>query len=306
MWNKVATFKESLLEKYSSEFSTVMAPFTARVHNTVCVYWTSVDVDGRGSIFSAELCDHNGLVTHVPESTQIVLSGSNRLFDSDGVIGLQVVKDEKSAALLYTGFSRSKDSTYVMSTGAVKIDQDGQTFSERTQLLPPSPGENHFRASSNIFKVGEQWLMVYAAGNHFINVHGKVKPTYDLRFLWSSDLFRWGNEGTLLLPTDDQFYAHGRPQIVEFSDRTITLNLSSRRTDIDQYQPRRLKIRLSADLQSAVDAKEVIGYFPTSTQQIGSYPFEYKDGDDKYLLIGGRDFGRDGFNVFQHKVARVQ
>jgi len=182
------------------------------------VYVAFLDRDKVGRIGFVDL-DARDPRNVLAVSKQPVLStGKAGAFDESGVSPMCLVKSQNRIFLYYTGWQLGKLVRYYLFTGLAVSEDGGESFQRYSQvpILDRSDGELFIRTAPHVLFDGDRWKMWYIAGEQWIETKGKQLPSYNMRYLDSTDLAVWGKRGSVVLDlaSADEF-GFGRPFIVK-------------------------------------------------------------------------------------------
>ncbi|HEX8161028.1 MAG TPA: hypothetical protein VF538_04105 [Pyrinomonadaceae bacterium] len=143
--------------------------------------------------------------------------GQPGAFDDNGVQPSCVVRDGDRLWLYYTGWQLGVKVRYYMFDGLAASDDGGESFTRqrRVPVLDRSDEELFVRTIPHVLRDGARWRMWYIAGDRWIEAGGKQLPTYNMRYMESGDLARWGERGEVCMDTEgEDEFGFGRPFVV--------------------------------------------------------------------------------------------
>jgi predicted GH43/DUF377 family glycosyl hydrolase len=181
------------------------------------VYVAFLDRDHVGRIGFVDL-DARDPRRVMEVSQQPVLDiGQAGTFDESGVTPMCIVRFQNKIFLYYTGWQLGKQVRYYLYTGLAVSDDGGASFRRLSEapILDRSDGELFIRTAPHVLFDGDRWKLWYIAGEQWIETNDKQVPSYNLRYLDSTDLAVWGKRGTVVmdLAGADEF-GFGRPFVV--------------------------------------------------------------------------------------------
>jgi hypothetical protein len=147
--------------------------------------------------------------------------GVDGAFDDNGVNPIAVVKDGARIHLFYNGWQIPTKIRYTFFLGLAISDDGGESFVRASQVpvLDRCDGELFFRTAACILSDEEKWRMWYIGGGEWVDVNGKARPKYNLRYLESDQLTHWEGSGRVLLDVyGDDEHGLGRPVIIREGD----------------------------------------------------------------------------------------
>jgi hypothetical protein len=219
-------------------------------------------------------------------------------FDENGVNPLSLVDRDGVLYLYYLGWQRGVSVRYYLFTGLAVSRDGGSTFQRVSEapVLDRSNGELFIRSGTFVTCEDGLWKLWYAAGNRWIDVQGKQTPTYDLRYLESSDPARWGPVGAVCLePAAPDEYGFGRPFVRRTADG-YQMWLSVR----TQSKGYRLGFAESADGRAWKRRGEIAGLDVSPEgwdSEMVCFPALIDVGGTTYLFYNGNGYGQTGFGV---------
>jgi len=184
---------------------------------TIRVYVAFWDNQNIGRLGFVDVDSENPLKVKKISSKPVFDIGEPGTFDDNGVTPMTLLQIGNDFYLYYTGWQLGNRVRYFMLTGCAKSDNNGTTFTrvKKTPILERSDEELFFRAASHVKYHQERYKMWYIGGNSWIEVNGKIVPTYNMRYLESKDGINWGSEGRVCLNlSSPNEYGFGRPYVI--------------------------------------------------------------------------------------------
>ena len=208
-WNKLGRVYTAAGERpWASSHAFVPTPLLLP-DGRIRVYAAFLDKDKVGRVGYVEVDGRNPRdVRHVsPEPVLDV--GAPGTFDDSGVTPLSVVEHQGRHYLYYVGWQLGVRARYYLFLGLAVSSDGGLSFTRSSQapVLDRSDEGLFVRGSAHVCVEGPRWRMWYVAGSEWRDVRGKSVPTYDMRYLESSDGLHWGKTGRrcLALASSDEF-----------------------------------------------------------------------------------------------------
>jgi hypothetical protein len=225
--------------------------------------------------------------------------GESGTFDESGVTPSSVVVAGNNSYMLYFGWQLGVNVRYYLFTGlAINQNNDLNHFIRvsRAPILDRTNGELFVRSGpfcmfhDNIFKI---W---YVAGDTWINVNGKIVPTYNLRYLTSPDLKKWSEKGEICLSlSSEDEYGFGRPFVlIEEGKYKLWYSIRTR------SQGYRLGYAESEDGVNWIRKNDQIGIDVSETgwdSEMICYSAIIDAGEKRYMFYNGNNYGETGFGV---------
>lgn len=181
------------------------------------VYVALLDHEHIGRIGFVDVEARNPLnILRVSETPALDI-GVAGTFDERGVTPLSVVCHQDKIFLYYNGWQLGHGVRYYLFAGLAVSHDGGETFQRWSQapILDRSDGELFVRSAVHVMRDDDRWKMWYIAGDKWIDSNGKQLPSYNMRYLESSDLTTWARNGRVVLDlaNADEF-GFGRPYIL--------------------------------------------------------------------------------------------
>jgi hypothetical protein len=147
--------------------------------------------------------------------------GEPGAFDDNGVAPTAIVPVGDELYLYYVGYQLGTRVPYFQLEGLAVSTDGGETFQRRSRVpvLERSDAELHHRSSAFVSANGDGFRIWYVAGDEWIDVEGKLRPRYNLRYSESPDGVSWPDQGRVCLDfADDDEHALARPWVVAGED----------------------------------------------------------------------------------------
>jgi predicted GH43/DUF377 family glycosyl hydrolase len=232
-------------------------------------------------------------------SEQPVLGvGRAGAFDESGVTPMCIVKSAGRIFLYYTGWQLGKQVRYYLFTGLAVSDDGGASFQRHSEapVLDRSDGELFIRTAPHVLSAGGRWQMWYIAGEQWIETGGKQLPSYNLRYLESTDPAVWGKRGRVLMEPDGaEEFGFGRPFVVHEDNRfrmwySVRLLGKGYRLgyaeSADGLNWERKDEQVGIDVSASGWDSEMICFSGIQKTKFGTY-----------LFYNGNNYGETGFGV---------
>jgi predicted GH43/DUF377 family glycosyl hydrolase len=186
------------------------------------VYVAFLDRERVGRIGFVDVEAANPLNVLNVSADPVLDIGAPGEFDDNGVTPLSLCTDGDSLRLYYAGWQLGVRVRYFLFLGLAVSSDGGMTFERhsRVPVLERSDAEPLMRTGAHVHDTGGRWRMWYAGGDEWVEDHGKIVPSYPLRYLESGDGLSWGPSGSICLaPNRDQEIGFARPFVVEDGGR---------------------------------------------------------------------------------------
>jgi hypothetical protein len=262
------------------------------------VYVAFLDRERVGRIGFVDLDAGDPLRVRQVSRRPVLDAGARGAFDEHGVNPVCVRQCEGRIYLYYYGWQLGTTVRYCLFTGLAVSDDGGSTFHRHTQapILDRSEGERFVRSAANVLFDDGKWKMWYVSGDRWIDINGKQLPTYDIRYLESSDKAVWGKQGTvcLQLANEDEF-GLGRPFVMR--DHDVFKMWYSIRTISNGY---RLGYAESSDGMSWQRKDDEVGIDVSTSgwdSEMICYSCIQQTKYGTYMFYNGNNYGETGFGV---------
>jgi len=224
--------------------------------------------------------------------------GEPGTFDDHGVTPVWLLRNHRKIYLFYVGWQLSLCGRYTLLLGRVVSEDGGETFKRcsRVPLLERSDAELYIRSAASLLVENATWKLWYVAGDRWIKKRKKEVPTYNIRYLESTDGVAWGTRGRVCIETvgPDEF-GFGRPFVIK--DDGLYKMWYSIRTMTKDY---RLGYAESKDGISWTRLDEEVGIDVSKTgwdSEMVCFPCIQRTLYGTYLFYNGNNYGKTGFGV---------
>jgi predicted GH43/DUF377 family glycosyl hydrolase len=232
-------------------------------------------------------------------SAQPVLdTGRPGTFDDSGVLPSFILDHKGKLYLYYVGWQKGVQVRYHILGGLAVSEDGGEHFSRYSEvpILDRGDGELFVRSSPFVLHDDDKWKMWYIAGDQWIDFKGKQVPTYNLRYLESSDPFNWGKQGTVCLDLgESDEFGFTRPFVIK-EDGLFKMWYSIRSFS-KEY---RLGYAESQDGLQWVRKDNEVGISPSVTSwdsEMMLCPCIQETRFGTYMFYNGNNYGETGFGV---------
>ena len=184
------------------------------------VYFGARDQAGISRIRFVDLnAYHPKEILRVAESPALDI-GEPGAFDDNGVILGDIQSINGLLYMFYIGFQLVNQVKFLAFTGLAQSIDQGTSFKRvcRTPILDRSDEGLYIRAIHTALFENGIWKIWYAAGNAWVKMNNKFYPSYEIKYLESSDLFCLPKTGTMCIQNQNFEYRIGRPRVYKKSD----------------------------------------------------------------------------------------
>jgi hypothetical protein len=160
---------------------------------TIRIFASFRDREGIGRVGFVDVSSDDPFKIIRTSETPCLDIGKPGTFDDNGVTPISVVSDNGKLYLYYAGWQLSDKVRYFLFSGLAVSDDYGLSFKRVSEapILDRIDGELMLRSAPMVIKNQKGWHMIYASGSDYINVKGKLVPTYSLRYIKSADGIKW-------------------------------------------------------------------------------------------------------------------
>lgn len=302
--NKIDDFFICIPPKRVSTWSShMMAPVIykhAFLGTTLDIFFGGWNRDGISAIYSAKL----NYSTREMDNVNLVLErGLPGTFDENGVFPGAAVRHSEEDFLTYTGFQLGQKIPHYNFAGIAKISPNNDL--ERLQQYPilDRADEGLFVRSglTYISDNNDQPISVYAAGSSFEQIHGKLRPNYEI-YTQSKDPMSLGSIGRKIIAVNNNEHGIGRPYLAKYEN--LLLLFYTRRMRDFKYK---MGIAFSDDNGSNFircdelldeSAKIRVGL----NDEMQYFPAPFVSDDSLFIAYNGNNFGKDGIGVLRFQL----
>lgn len=230
--------------------------------------------------------------------TPVLDIGRPGTFDDNGVQPSCVIAHQDKLLLYYTGWQLGVKVRYFMFDGLAISEDGGETFSRYSQapVLDRSDHELFVRSIPHVLLDGDVWKMWYIAGDKWIEANGKQRPSYNMRYLESRDVFNWDKHGTVCMnPADDDEFGFGRPFVMK-EGGTFKMWYSIR----SKARGYRLGYAESPDGKAWIRKDDEVGIDVSESgwdSEMICFSSIQKTRSGTYMFYNGNNYGKTGFGV---------
>ena len=301
-WHKLGrVFQISRLSSWAQ--SGTLAPSAIDLGDgRIRVYFATRDAESVGRVGYADVSSADPRRTLEVADHPCLDIGRPGMFDDNGVTPLCVIRKEEELWMYYYGWQLSARIRYFLFTG-LAISKDGGESFRRVQEVPildRIQGQAILRSGGVVVRNEEGWRMWFMGGDRTTDVAGKTLPTYEMRYIQSSDGVRWPGPGDICLrpETPDEF-GFGRPAVVRDGG-----------TWRMWYSVRTRSVGYRIGYAESLDAKnwkrlDTISGLGCGPEEWDSRSVEYASIVDtesrRFMFYNGNDYGDSGIGVAEYR-----
>jgi predicted GH43/DUF377 family glycosyl hydrolase len=284
--------------QWAQSHATCPTPYL-REDGKLRIYFASRDKENVGRIGYVDTDPNNPKRILAVSETPALDIGVPGTFDDNGVVATALIKvGDGQLFLYYAGFEICHHIRYRMLTGLAVSSDRGESFRRisRVPILERSDTELHFRSGPSCLAEPGVVRAWYAGGMNWVELNGKTMPSYDVRYVESSDGIHWPAEGAVHIAiTEPDEHGFGRPCVIPKAGGGYRMFYSVRRRSFAAY---RLGYAESKDgfTWRRMDDKLHLDVTPGSFDSDAiMYAAPIQVGNRLYVYYNGNEFGRDGF-----------
>ena len=217
-------------------------------------------------------------------------------FDENGVFPASVYRHENKIHLYYTGFQLGDKVRYFMFGGLAISEDNGNTF-VRASNVPVTDRSDEglcFRGGPSVLYEEGKFKVYYSSGSKWVEVDGKMRPTYDVYFIESEDGINIGKQGIKCLEYDRECeHGLGRPQILK--DGNTYQLFYTRRTKDMKYLSGYAESEDGINWTRKDDELNLTHTSNAWDSDMVYFPNAITHKNKVYLFYNGNNFGEEGF-----------
>ncbi len=207
-------------------YSHTMAPTAILWKDRIRVFIGAWDRNGISRISYVDLDQKDpGRILHVHDAAPVLDIGMPGCFDDNGVFPGHASVFDNKIHLYYTGFQLG-DKIAHFTFGGLAISSDGEHF-ERVSEAPILDRADEgllVRSGQSVIYEDDCYKSVYSVGNHFVEVGGKARPSYDVCYLESLSTTDFAKKGQVIVKHDPELeHGLGRPQLIRIGERLYVI-----------------------------------------------------------------------------------
>lgn len=277
--------------------SHAMAPSAVQISkNTIRVYLGCWDSYGISRIGYLDLDSGDPSVIQHISKEPVLDVGRDGTFDENGVFPGHATIIEGKVFLYYTGFQLGLKVRY-HNFGGLALSDDGIEFQRVSEVpvLDRSDEGLSVRAGQSVLFEDGLFKSWYSAGSEWVDVGGKLRPTYNVFHSTSKDGLNFGRSGQLCVSCDQRVeHGLGRPQIVRIADGYLLFYTRRIVEDMKYW----MGVSRSEDGINWERIDEEIGISHSRSgwdSEMLYFPSLIQTDEKTYLFYSGNEFGREGF-----------
>lgn len=193
---------------------------TAEVLGGDCirVFFTSLDENKFGRIGYVNLNIDNPTQVLSLSQEPVLDLGKLGTFDDSGVSPSCIIDFEQGKYLYYVGWQRAERVPYMLFAGVAISNDSGCSFQRYSSvpILERTASEPFIRSANTIIKDKGLFKMWYVSALYWVQVDGRLLPSYVLRYAESEEGISWNAYDQICInfENEDEF-GFGRPWVVK-------------------------------------------------------------------------------------------
>lgn len=280
----------------------MQGPVALHCGNFIRVYYADRDLSGKSfpTYFDIDINNLDKII--YSHKDPIISWGPCGTFDDDGIMPACALYVGKYIWMYYSGWNRRITIPYHNTTGLAFSKDGGKSFRRMFNgpILDRTPYEPFMAVTPWVMK-SDIWHMWYVSGKSWININGKLEPTYGIRHAKSHDGIIWNREENFVIPMRNSEEAIARPTVI-FKNNTFHMWYSYRdsRNFRDGDGSYRIGYSYSIDGKTWIRADQV-AEVPRSGLEwdahMQCYPYVIKINGNFYMFYNGNSFGKTGIGL---------
>lgn len=270
--------------------------------NVIRIYCSFRDEKGHGRIGYIDVNSSNPSEVLRVSEKPVLDVGNPGMFDDNGVILGDVVRNKDKIYMYYVGFQIVKRVKFVAFSGLAISKDNGETFRRysQTPIMDRVDNALYIRAIHSVIKEENKWKVWYSVGNGWEEINGIKYPQYNIRYTESIDGINFlDKEGKLCIDVDNNEYRIGRPRV-----RKVNNRYEMRFTFDTLDKEYKTGVAFSEDGINWVRDDSKVGIYPSKTgwdSQMLCYPVIIEVKGNTYMFYSGNNMGETGvgFAVFE-------
>lgn len=265
--------------------------------NRVSVFFSTRNKNNQSSI--GELVFELDTLTVLYLGDKPVLENhSIGYFDSDGIMGSELMHIGKSLYLYYIGWNLGRNIPFRNSIGVAELI-DGQ-FKRKFNgpILDRSIHDPCFVASCTVIKKEDYFLMFYTSCDKWENSGLSIRHYYNIKVASSIDGLNWYRDGKIAIDfKDNKEYAISVPRVL-FENGIYKMWYTHRGSS--ENRSYRIGYAESVDGLSWIRKDHLMNFEPSLIgwdSEMLCYPYLFNHSGKTYMLYNGNDYGKSGFGL---------
>lgn len=296
-WNKKGLIYCPNGEYGSWMNNSVLTPTPYLINEEVIrVYCSFRDVNGVGRIGYVDLEAKNPSNVLRVSNEPVIELGKDGCFDDNGMILGDVINVDGKIYMYYVAFQLVQKVKFYAFSG-LAISYDGGNSFKRVKKTPvmDRTDEGIFgRCIHSVLKTEGKFRVWYSVIYDWTYIDGVPYPTYDIKYIESTDGIHFDDEGMQCIKCNEEEYRIGRPRV-----RSIGENLYEMRYTSDTYDK-----QYKAGYAESIDGIKWIRKDDKSTikpsevgwdSEMACYPAIIETKYGTYMFYDGNGMGKSGF-----------
>ncbi len=188
---------------------------------TIRIYCAIRDVKGSARIGYVDVDAQNPSKILKVSDEPVLDIGEDGMFDDNGVILGDVIRDGDEVRMYYVGFQLVNKVKFLAYSGLAISSDNGETFQRfsKTPIMDRADNALFIRAIHGTTKAKDHWRIWYSASSKWEEIDGQVFPFYNVRYAESKDGIHFSdNVGSLCLDNSGDEYRIGRARFIKIKN----------------------------------------------------------------------------------------
>jgi hypothetical protein len=281
----------------------LQGPVAIQRGDAVRVYYAARGPDGRSfpTFFDLDVNDLQRV--RYSHDRPVTPWGPRGAFDDDGDMPACALDMGEHVWMYYSGWNRRVSVPYHNTIGLAVSDDDGRSFRRMFDgpIMDRTPLEPFMAVTPWVMRTAEGWRMWYVGGKAWVDVDGRLEPTYGIRHATSTDGIAWTRSGRFVIPMRHEEEAIARPTVLVEGDRFhMWYSYRDSRDFRDGKGSYRIGYAYSNDGENWVRADRLAGMPPSNRdwdRHMQCYPYVLPIAGRLHLFYNGNGFGQGGVGL---------
>lgn len=230
----------------------------------------------------------------------ILKPGEPGFFDSDGVMGCDLISVEGNAYLFYIGWNLGTEIPFRNAIGLATRRFGEEEFVKVSTgpIIDRSIYDPCFVASNCVIQKDGIYYMYYLSCVQWIKKGNDYQHRYHIKIATSSDAINWDRNGIVAIDfINEEEYAISVPRVLQIRNKFLMWYSYRSENNPKTY---RIGVAESVDAINWKRLDESVGIDVSANgwdSEMICYPYVFKHGANLYMLYNGNGYGKTGFGI---------
>ena len=280
----------------------MQGPVAIQIDNFIRIYYADRDLSGKSfpAFFDLDIDNLDTIIN--TKRTSIIPWGPRGTFDDDGIMPACIISKNENFLMYYSGWNRRLTVPYHNTIGLAVSEDNGNSF--KRMFDGPILDRSHFDPFMVVtpwILNSDKWDMWYVSGISWLEIDGKLEPTYGIRHAQSTDGIFWIPEGKNVIPMRHAEEAIARPTIISYNNTYhMWYSYRNSRDFRDGNGSYKIGYSYSIDKINWTRADHLAGFFKSGNEWdefMQCYPYIININGSYYLFYNGNSFGKTGIGL---------